>query len=107
MWYLATVGPHPFFMQEDGLALRFRPELPAWIFRKDGTLQFTFLGRVLVVYHNTGRRDLFSTERRRVRRMVLTDIGGETERVEKAVITEPWSSRIRERHVTRVDVYFE
>ena len=106
MWSLATVGPQPFVVTEQGLALHLRPELPAWLFRADGTLGFTFLGRVAVVYHNPAGGDLFSADHPVIRRIVLTTESGETADIAHSVVTEPWASRIRTRHVTSIDVHF-
>ena len=107
MWTLATVGPQPFVITDQGLALQFRPELPAWLFREDGTLSFTFLGRIAVVYHNASGGNLFSEDERCIRRIVLTAATGATTEIDQPVLTEPWASRIRARQVTRIDVYFE
>ena len=107
MWSLATVGPQPFIVNDKGLAVRFRPELPAWLFREDGTLSFTFLGRITVVYHNATGGDLFSENDWSVRKTVLTADNGEEIKLDDPFVPEPWSSRIRARRVTRIDVYFE
>jgi hypothetical protein len=106
MWSLATVGPQPFVVTDEGLALQLRPELPAWLFRADGTLGFTFLGRVAVVYHNLGGGDLFSADHPVIRRIVLTSESGERAVIAQPVVTEPWASRIRTRQVTKIDVHF-
>ena len=50
MWTLMTAGPRPFFMRDGELCLAFKPTLPDWLFREDGTLTFTFLGRCAVTY---------------------------------------------------------
>ena len=44
VWSLMTAGPRPFFMKDNDLCLSFKPSLPHWLFRDDGTLTFTFLG---------------------------------------------------------------
>jgi hypothetical protein len=48
MWIEMMAGPQPFFMRDGELCLRFAPALPPWLFREDGTLAFTFLGRCAV-----------------------------------------------------------
>ncbi len=54
MWSLMMVGPQPFCLQDGELCLAFRPVLPDWLFREDGTLTFTFLGQCEVTYRKSG-----------------------------------------------------
>jgi hypothetical protein len=105
MWSLATVGPRPFVMSESGLALRFVPALPGWLFREDGTLSFTFLGKIKVTYHNPGREDVFPGGAIDVTKMRVSGEEGDTVEVEGARLEEPWASQVRERRVASMDVF--
>jgi hypothetical protein len=105
MWQLAAVGPQSFTMSESGLKLTFAPTLPGWLFNEDGTLSFTFLGRVAVTIHNPKRRDLFPNGDVVIEKLELLSETGEIATINGASIAEPWASRIRERHVKRIDVY--
>jgi len=53
MWTLMMVGPQPFCLRDGELCLAFRPTLPDWLFREDGTLTFTFLGQCEVTYRKS------------------------------------------------------
>jgi hypothetical protein len=54
MWHLMFQGPTPFVhdAESGALSLKLEPALPAWLFTDDGTVEFNFLGRVAVTYHN-------------------------------------------------------
>lgn len=106
MWMLATVGPKPFFVSEGELAFQPSPALPGWLFREDGTLSFTFLGKVKVTYHNRARQDLMPGKDVRIRRIHLVTERGDTVEIEGAVVPPPRASRIRESTVTRMEVFF-
>jgi hypothetical protein len=106
MWTRATVGPNPFFLSESGLAFQPSPALPGWLFREDGTLSFTFLGRVKVTYHNPGRQNLMPGKEIGVQRIHLVTEKGEAVDIEGAAVRQPWASRIRESTVTTVEVFF-
>ena len=60
IWNIMMAGERPFFMRDGQLALALRPALPRWLFDKDGTVSFRFLGSCAVVYHNAERQDLSS-----------------------------------------------
>jgi hypothetical protein len=92
-------------MSDAGLTLRLVPALPGWLFREDGTLSFTFLGKIRVTYHNPARADVFPGGAISVRKIRIVVGKGETAEVEGAELEEPWASRIRERGVASMDVY--
>jgi hypothetical protein len=106
MWIIATVGAEPFQSSDNGLTLELSPHLPGWLFRDDGTLTFTFLGRTQVTYHNPSRSDLLNDAGSRITRITLESTSGEAARIADAVIAEPWASRVRDGAVQRIDVYF-
>ena len=61
MWTIMTQGHQPFVVDENGeVNLHLRPILARWMFFKDGTLSFTFLGSTKVVYHNPHMLDTWN-----------------------------------------------
>ena len=51
MWHLIFSGPRPFLVNEDGeLQLSLLPAIPGSMFNEDGTVSFTFLGKVKVSF---------------------------------------------------------
>ena len=105
MWFRATAGEKPFVMTDRGLVLEFQPALPGWLFAEDGTLSFTFLGNVEVVYHNPSRVDLFPDGDVRVETINLVTTSGETVQLDTCRIAEPWASKVRAKKVVRIDVF--
>lgn len=58
MWALMMGGQTPFSVDEQGnLLLTLEPKLPGWMFTEEGTVSFTFLGEVQVIYHNPTKAD--------------------------------------------------
>jgi hypothetical protein len=107
MWTQTLVGPRPFASSGSGLTLRFTPALPGWLFRDDGTLRFTFLGRVAVTYHNPQRKDLFPDRFRGTPKIRIRSSTGEQVEFHHGQIPEPWASRVRKRKVDTIDVFFD
>ncbi len=105
MWFRATVGDSPFIMTDEGLALELNPALPGWLFREDGTLSFTFLGGVEVVYHNPQRQDLYPGGGLSVERMSLKTASGETVELDGGRIGPDWAEKVRDKQVRRIEAF--
>ena len=105
MWFRATAGDSPFFMADEGLNLEFSPALPGWLFREDGTLSFTFLGEVEVVYHNQLRQDLFPGGELIIERISLETDSGETVELDGGRIGPEWAVKVRAKEVRRIDAF--
>ena len=56
------MGEFPFSYENGKLALTLKPALPSWLFKNDGSLSFTFLGRIEVTYHNENMHNTWSTK---------------------------------------------
>ena len=115
-----NVGKRPFYVdQNKKLCLAFAPVLRGSLFTKEekkigkitlpkNTYAFKFLGRTLVVYHNSKRRDTFGPHKPQIQDMVLTyanrpkpvNIAGKS-------IPEPYSHDIRRGQVERIDIYLQ
>ncbi len=124
MWLFMNVGKRPFFLGPDGkVSLRFEPHLPEFMFtqketvrvfvEKDGSeravkvpkdsVAFLFLGRTLVTYRNTKRLDTFGKQRVSVKKVTLHDRGRAVE-FKGDTVPYPFSLRVRDENVARIDV---
>jgi hypothetical protein len=113
IWILMNVGDKPFFMnEEDELCLRFRPILPSWLFTKkaqDGfpknSYAFKFLGKTIVVYHNPKMKNTQGPNSARPRFIVLRYNDGRKIEIKRDIIPFPYSRDVRDRKVSKIDVY--
>ncbi|MFA5088002.1 MAG: hypothetical protein WC552_03090, partial [Candidatus Omnitrophota bacterium] len=129
IWLLMNIGRQPFSWDEKtGLSLTFRPILPGWLFTKKNTVidffnghgqkesirlpkniyAFMFRRSTLVVYHNPRRRNTFSQERCRVKKIQLTYHNKSVPvSLQQATIASPYAEDIRSNKVKQIDVYFD
>lgn len=103
MWTLMMAGPQPFFMQDGELHLAFKPALPDWLFREDGTLTFTFLGRCQVTY----RKCRPVTEEARVTAVTLHLADGHLLNLPGSVIPAPYAAMVRNGESGRIEMCLE
>ena len=123
LWLLMNVGKKPFIHNRGKLSLRFQPTLPAFLFLKQDTVRtrfradgseeklrfpkdslgFMFLGKTLVVYHNTKGLDTFGKLRVSVRKITLTDRGRKIE-FKGDTLPSPHAERVRDGFVPRIDI---
>ena len=61
LWAIMFTGEFPFTYEDGSLALALKPVLPSWLFKDNGTLSFTFLGSVEVIYHNKNFHNTWTT----------------------------------------------
>ena len=121
---LMTVGEKPFRVNGRGeLELEFLPALPAWLFTRqvepatlwlNGRAQhvnlpahsfsFSFLGGILVTYHNPRRRDTFGADAVEPRRWRITGTDGKTVAVEGGTVGGSLARQIRDRKVSRIEI---
>ncbi|MCD4780572.1 MAG: hypothetical protein K8S27_08510 [Candidatus Omnitrophica bacterium] len=128
IWLCMNVGVNPFYMDaQSGLNLIFKPALAGWLFTDQDTLigflnhehqweevslpaniyAFNFLGSMLVVYHNPKRKDTFGPDQARVSGIHLTYTGKKKPVVvNSARISAPHAQDVRDKRVSRIDVYF-
>ncbi|MCD1260003.1 cellobiose phosphorylase [Paenibacillus athensensis] len=104
MWVAMMAGDAPFVLRDGQLALSLRPALPGSLFKEDGTLSFTFLGRIPVIYRHPAKTDTFTgREPGKVLRYRLTYGDGRVELVEGADVKGELAEDIRSRHVVRLE----
>jgi len=103
IWSVMMAGRRPFFLRDGELCLTFRPVLPGWLFRADGTLTFTFLGQCAVTYHIPERVDT-CTPGLHVRKLILQLRDGQTVEIAGEVIGAPYAALVREGQIPAIEV---
>ena len=102
IWNHMLFGKTPFEYDDFGLRLRFQPAIPHYLIGEERTITGTFLGKITVVYHLNGLKELkpggYKIE------FYLVDqhkhILGDT-------VPKEYAARIRGGKVNRIDVFFE
>ena len=113
IWLIMNAGEKPFFLNKSGeLNLKFRPALPAWLFTKKSqngfpgnTYAFKFLNKTIVVYHNPKMKNAAGKKSVRTRFIILKYDDGRKVEIKKDTIDWPYSGDIRNRKVSRIDIY--
>ncbi len=100
IWTYMMAGPQPFYIEDGELRLRFTPTLPRWLFREDGCLDFTFLGRCSVTYR-LGNRTEGVLE---VDTVTLHLPGGRTVLVHGNTVPAPYAEMVRSGEITRIEI---
>ncbi len=103
MWTLMMIGPQPFSMRDGELCLAFKPALPDWLFRPDGTLTFTFLGQCEVTY----RRYASSAAYPQVTSVTLHLPMGHRLSLPGPVIGAPYAAMVRDRMIRQIELCLE
>ena len=107
IWLTMNAGNKPFsYSVRGGLELNFQPILEADLFDKKGDYSFNFLSRVLVTYHNPGKKDTFGKNSAKINKIILWDDDKPTE-INSSVIASPYAEKIRSRQIEKIDIYLE
>lgn len=108
LWLLMNIGRDPFFLNDNNeLNLRFNPALAGWLFDKNGIYSFNFLGTIKVNYYNPKRKDTFGKSAVRVKKICFNDESGRPVELTKNSIPSPYALLIRERKITKIDIYLD
>jgi hypothetical protein len=105
MWVVMTAGEQPFRVEEGKLVLEFKPKLPGWLFKEDGTFLFRFLGSCDITVHNPGRKDTFSEGFEAVR--ILLHSNKETIQIRGSEIRSPYAERVRKGEFEAIELFLE
>lgn len=104
MWTHLLAGQKPFGLSPGNLLeLTLNPAVPAFLFKEDDTVSFTFLGDVQVTYHNPSRIDTWKAKPVKID---LTNKSGETISVRGAVVPSPYAAGVRDGEFTEIDVLY-
>ena len=101
MWMILMAGKAPFQMQDGELVLALRPILPGWLFDEQDQVNFNFLGRIPVTYHNPQRVDTWKTLPKKIT-LQLAD--GQQVVFDGADIPSPYAEMVRNRAVQLIIV---
>ncbi len=105
IWLIMHAGITPFTLNKTGqLNLIFKPNLPGWLFNKNGEYTFNFLSQVRVTYHNPKRKNTFGRQAAIINRIVLQD-KKQSVQLEGAVIPPPYAQAVRSREIKKIDIY--
>ena len=105
MWVLMTAGKQPFVVEDDQLILNFRPILPGWLFKEEGTFTFRFLGTCDVTVHNPQARDTYKQGMIIKRIQLRSD--EETVKIDDGKIKSPYAEMVRAGEFDSIDLYYE
>ena len=103
LWSLMMAGPRPFAVHDGELCLAFKPALPDWLFREDGTLTFTFLGQCQVTYHKSQPLG----DGGQVTAVTLHLADGDQLSLPGSVIGAPYAAMVRNGEIRRIEMYLE
>jgi hypothetical protein len=100
IWTTMMAGLQPFFMRDGELCLRFKPTLPRWLFRDDGTLSFTFLGQCSVTY----RMSDDASDEAQVAGVTLHLPDQQPLYLSDDVIPAPYAAMVRGGEIAKIDI---
>jgi len=103
LWSLMMFGPRPFTVQDGELCLAFKPALPDWLFREDGTLTFVFLGQCQVTYHKAQPLKHGG----QVTAVTLHLADGNQLSLPGGVIGAPYAAMVRNGEIRRIEMHLE
>jgi hypothetical protein len=121
---LMTSGEQPYAVSENGeLMLAFAPVLPGWLFSTEpqthrlylngeqtdvdfeaGTFSFMFMGRTLVTYCNSTRRDTFGSQGVRPVRITVFDAEHGRREFNEPILTGAVAEAVRQRTIDRMEI---
>ena len=96
------IGHQPFYMEDGKLHLAFNPILPEWLFDDKGTIQFTFLGKCKVSYHNPDKQNL---NQAKVTKIILSTQSENIE-ISSGVIGAPFAEQVRSGKITDINIFY-
>ncbi|WP_352222761.1 cellobiose phosphorylase [Bacillus sp. SM2101] len=104
MWQMMMTGKTLFTVEEGQLMLTLQPILPEWLFDDNNQVEFTFLGKTKVTYHNPNRKDTFGENGAKIAKYVLHSDNSSVE-VQGEKVEEQYAMQIREGNVNKIDVH--
>jgi hypothetical protein len=106
MWQTMMMGKDVFSVKEGSLALTLQPLLPAWLFDENGRVEFSFLGKSLVTYHNPKRKNTYGENGVTTEKYVLHGKDGAVT-VNTDCIKASYAQMVRAGEFERIDVYLD
>jgi hypothetical protein len=106
IWMIMMAGRRPFVIINDNLCLKLSPILPGWLFKEDGTLSFTFLGKCLVTYHNPQKANTYDGKTS-IKEIILQLKNGKTMELNQAYIPNPYANMVRDGEISTIDIFYQ
>ncbi|HEO64160.1 MAG TPA: hypothetical protein ENN78_02705 [Candidatus Omnitrophica bacterium] len=106
MWLIMNAGLNPFYLDEKNrLNLKLEPILPKWLFDKDRTYSFKFLGRTIVTYRNPKRKNTYGNVKCAVKsmRVFLKDRKMPLV-INQDTIPSPYAEMVRSGKADKIDI---
>lgn len=107
MWRTMMTGKRPFTHTGGELRFSLHPSLPGWLFRDNGELSFTLLGRTKVTYVNPGRADTFGERGVKPGDLTLRYASGEQKTVPGGMLTGEDAEALRSGGISELRVHLE
>ena len=104
MWNIMMAGHEPFKVDSAGnLILTLQPILSSWLFTEEGIVSFTFLGHVVVNYHNPFKVDSWTISPKSA--TVIYNDGSSTN-YDDAILRGKIAEDVRAGFITTIDIYY-
>jgi len=105
MWFIMMAGHKIFTYENNELKLTFNPILPGWLFNEESEVQFRFLSKVDVTYHNPKKTNTYGDDGVKTYKIILTTIKEEVVEIEGSIIRGIHAQAVREGKVKSVDIF--
>ena len=105
MYLIMMSGEKPFTVDDEGnLALEFKPVLPKWLWKENGTISYTFLGKTTVTYSVPEAED--SWKLGSAQSVTITYADGSTVELKGGVISSKHAKAVRNGSVVSIVVTY-
>lgn len=105
MWVLMTAGAQPFLLVNGLLVLEFKPVLPGWLFTRDGTFSFRFLGDCIVTVKNPERVSTYEQGMRVIKIKLHTN--GKIIDIKGSKIEGLFAEKVRSGEIDSIELFYE
>ena len=87
MWFIMMAGHRVFTYENNELKLTFNPILPGWFFNEASEVQFRFLSKVDVTYHNPKKSNTYGDDGAKTYKIILTTTKEEVVEIDGSIIS--------------------
>ncbi|MGV8981086.1 cellobiose phosphorylase [Clostridium sp.] len=105
MWFIMMAGHEIFTCENNELKLNFNPILPGWFFNEASEVQFRFLSKADVTYHNPKKINTYGDNGVKTYKIILTTIKEEVVETDGSVISGIYAQAVREGKVKSIDIF--
>lgn len=126
IWLAMALGRGPFYVnQAKELNLKFSPVLPGWLFTKEtsngefyfsennkeeilipkNSFAFSFLGKILVIYHNPKRANTYGKGAVAINKIILKPNEGKEVEIKGNVVPTQYAKDVREGKFKQIDLF--